>query len=274
MTRRVRSCLPCLLLLGTTALPCLSAERPARETFRTFLDDGRYLFTFPSRPTKRGVVITSSVIAMTGYLITRDEEIRDWIEEHRSETSGDLESIFEPIGRAQSGFVITGGAWLIGRLTHRDKLTRTSAVAFESFLYTGAITSLAKGAFAREPPEGPGSRGQFWEGESSFPSGHTSRTFAIATVFAESYGRRAAWVAYPIATLVGLARLEDSTHWASDVLAGGALGIAIGKALARRHDLRPERGTPGAARSSSMRIEAGPGGVRLRFLIGGRPVLP
>ncbi len=242
-------------------------ETGFRKQFRTFLSDGEYLLTFPSRPTRRGVFITASVVGVTGYLIERDEEIRDWIEEHRSETSGDLERIFEPIGRAGSGFVITGGAYLIGRWSGRDRLRHTSAVAFESFVYTGAITAAAKGLFARERPDEPGSTGQFWEGESAFPSGHTSRTFAIASVFAESYGPRAAWVAYPIATLVGLARLEDSTHWASDVLAGGALGIAIGKALSRRHDLGPDDRASGRRRAPRFAMMAGSGafGVRIHL---------
>ncbi|MCZ6695105.1 MAG: phosphatase PAP2 family protein [Acidobacteria bacterium] len=243
-------------------------ETGFRKHSRTFLDDGKYLLTFPSRPTRRGVFITASVVGATAYLVTRDEELRDWLEGHRSETTGDLERIFEPIGRAGSGFVITGGGWLLGRFFGRDRLRRTSAVAFESFVYTGVITAAAKGLFARERPDEPGSTGQFWEGESAFPSGHTSRTFAIASVFAESYGPRAAWVAYPIATLVGLARLEDSTHWASDVLAGGALGIVIGKALARRHDLRPDDRSSGRRRGARYAMMAGPGGFGVRIHLG------
>ncbi len=214
------------------------------RAFRAFLDDGRYLLTFPTRPTRRGTILTASVVGATGILLTRDEAILDWIGDHRSETSGDLERVFEPIGRIGSGFAITGSAWLLGRAAGRDRLRRTSAVAFESFIYTAAITSAAKGLFARERPDGSGSKGQFWEGGTSFPSGHTSRTFAIASVFAESYGPRAAWVAYPIAGLVGLARMENDTHWASDVLAGAGLGIAIGRALAGRHGLDAGRVAP------------------------------
>jgi membrane-associated phospholipid phosphatase len=239
----------------------IAEEAGERKILRTFLDDGRYLLTFPSRPTRRGVVLTASVLAATGILVTRDEEIRDWVQENRTETSSNLESVFEPIGRVESGLVITGGAYLLGRWTHREKLRKTSAVAFEAFVYTGAITALAKGAFGREGSRDPSSTGQFWEGGDIFPSGHTSRSFAIASVFAESYGKPAAWVGYSIATLAGLARIESSDHWASDVLAGGALGIAIGKALSRRHALRPK-----SARPVAVRI--GPREVRVRFAFG------
>ena len=33
------------------------------------------------------------------------------------------------------------------------------------------------------------------------------------------------WVAYPIASLVGWSRVQDDEHWASDVVAGAALGL-------------------------------------------------
>jgi hypothetical protein len=205
------------------------------KAWRVFLDDGKYLFTFPRRPTKKGVILTSSWLAVTGYLITRDEDIREWVWENRNETSGKLERIFEPIGRAETGILFTGGTYLIGRWSNRPKLKKTGAVAFEAWLYTGAVTAAAKGLFAREGSSDPESTGQFWEGGDIFPSGHTSRTFAIAAVFAESYGKKAAWIGYPIAGLVGLARIENSSHWASDVVAGAGLGIAIGRAIGSRH---------------------------------------
>ena len=43
-----------------------------------------------------------------------------------------------------------------------------------------------------------------YEDSGRFPSGHTSRAFTLATVLAERHGKVAAWIAYPLATLVGL----------------------------------------------------------------------
>ena len=47
------------------------------------------------------------------------------------------------------------------------------------------------------------------------------------------------WVqaaAYGIAGLVGLSRMEQGAHYASDVLAGARLGVAVGNAVVRFHD--------------------------------------
>ena len=77
----------------------------------------------------------------------------------------------------------------------------------------------------------------------SFPSGHTSSAFAIATVLASEY-KNNPWVppvAYGLATLTGLSRLNDNKHWASDVFLGGALGYFISKTLIKLHSNKKGR---------------------------------
>ena len=70
----------------------------------------------------------------------------------------------------------------------------------------------------------------------AFPSGHTSSAFALAAVLHSEFARRAspfripvAVLAYGSASVAGLARVEDNRHWATDVLAGAALGYLIGE---------------------------------------------
>lgn len=62
----------------------------------------------------------------------------------------------------------------------------------------------------------------------SFPSGHTAQAFAAATFMAKEYGHKSFWYsigAYTIATGVGVMRVLNNRHWASDVLAGAGIGI-------------------------------------------------
>jgi len=65
----------------------------------------------------------------------------------------------------------------------------------------------------------------------SFPSGHTSRVFAMATLIAFGTRRRVGAVAFVFAALVGLSRIYLGLHWPSDVLAGAVLGMALALAL-------------------------------------------
>jgi membrane-associated phospholipid phosphatase len=64
----------------------------------------------------------------------------------------------------------------------------------------------------------------------SFPSGHTSQSFFIATLMAQHF-HASLWVAfllYAIALLVGLTRMYVGAHYPRDVMAGSILGSAWG----------------------------------------------
>jgi membrane-associated phospholipid phosphatase len=59
----------------------------------------------------------------------------------------------------------------------------------------------------------------------SFPSAHTSTSFAGATAFSKMVP---AAVVYPVAIMFALSRPYLGVHYPSDVVAGAALGLAIG----------------------------------------------
>jgi membrane-associated phospholipid phosphatase len=59
----------------------------------------------------------------------------------------------------------------------------------------------------------------------SFPSGHTSSSFATATSLAYAYGPWIGVPAFAVAAFVGGSRVADNAHWFSDTVAGAALGI-------------------------------------------------
>ncbi len=64
----------------------------------------------------------------------------------------------------------------------------------------------------------------------SFPSGHTSQAFFLATVLAQHFhaGAALALLFYTLALLVGLTRIYVGAHYPRDVLAGAILGTAWG----------------------------------------------
>lgn len=63
----------------------------------------------------------------------------------------------------------------------------------------------------------------------SFPSGHTSSSFLVATIADDLYGSKIGVPAYLLAGLTGLSRIHDNKHYLSDVIFGASLGIALGK---------------------------------------------
>jgi undecaprenyl-diphosphatase len=65
----------------------------------------------------------------------------------------------------------------------------------------------------------------------SFPSGHAATAFAAAVAVGVLYPRLR-WPLFALASLVALSRVYLGVHYGSDVLAGSALGVAIGLATA------------------------------------------
>ncbi len=76
----------------------------------------------------------------------------------------------------------------------------------------------------------------------SFPSGHTTTSFACATVLG-AFVPRAAPAFYLLALAIGFSRIYVGVHWPFDVLAGIVLGVAVGLGVTalRRRGAVPRR---------------------------------
>lgn len=66
----------------------------------------------------------------------------------------------------------------------------------------------------------------------AFPSGHTATIFSVATVFAKQYSDipLVPIFSYSFATIVGISRMIEHAHWASDVFLGAVIGYLCGEA--------------------------------------------
>ncbi len=78
----------------------------------------------------------------------------------------------------------------------------------------------------------------------SFPSGHASAGFTAATLLAD--GQKAPWRYgwYGLAVVVASSRIHTRAHHASDVLAGAALGLVLGRAAKKAWPLPEQAGDP------------------------------
>ncbi|WP_299709255.1 phosphatase PAP2 family protein [uncultured Tenacibaculum sp.] len=98
----------------------------------------------------------------------------------------------------------------------------------KSFVGTVAVTSLLKLIIDKERPNG--------ESLNSFPSGHTSISFASATFIQKRYGWKYGIPAYVLASYVGFSRIESKKHDGWDVLAGAAIGYGFSYLFTKPYD--------------------------------------
>lgn len=150
--------------------------------------------------------------------------------------------------------LVLGGALATTGWAVRHDFTRKLGTDVVGAVITSGVVTLAlKGSIGRARPRMspddadmyyPG-RGFFDNSLASFPSGHTSAAFASATVLATELSRahpaHSRWIKfgmYGAATAVGLSRMTENAHWASDVFAGATLGTLSGMRVVRRRDAR------------------------------------
>lgn len=205
-------------------------------------EDFTYVATSPSRIDKESALITAGIIGAGIVLYTQDDKIRDYFQDHQSSTLDGISPIAEKFGNGlyDLGFLaLYGGS---GYLLENEKMEETSLLSLESFIVANTIGTVIKSAAGRtRPNEDEGSTKftpfSFDSAHTSFPSGHTTSAFSIASVFADEYDDKP-WVgvtAYTLASAVALQRIYDDKHWASDVFAGAALGTVVGKSVVYLH---------------------------------------
>lgn len=89
-------------------------------------------------------------------------------------------------------------------------------------------TEALKRSFPERRPDGSDRR--------SFPSGHTSTSFAAASTIHHRYGWRAGVPAQLVAAFVGVARVQARRHFWYDVVVGAAIGEASGLLLTSKRN--------------------------------------
>jgi membrane-associated phospholipid phosphatase len=121
------------------------------------------------------------------------------------------------------------GTYAVGRLFDKPCAASLGADLVRAELMAEGLTMAIKEATRRSRPEGSGY---------SFPSGHTTVSFATATVLQQHYGWKVGIPAYAVASYVAASRVEQKRHYLSDVAFGAALGIVAGRTVTVGHGRR------------------------------------
>ena len=154
-------------------------------------------------------------------------------------------------------FIIGGGMYIAGRASKSHRLADLGLHGTEALLIGEVLGSAMKGVFGRGRPyltpqdPNPDDWGFMRgfkpnDGYRSFPSGHSVAAFAAAaavTAEMSKWSPDTRWIVgtamYGGAGMVGLSRMYNNRHWASDVLVGAAIGIFAGNKVVRYHHSHP-----------------------------------
>jgi len=203
------------------------------------LDDQRGIWTSPFHWHRTDAKWLAPLGLSTVALIATDRRTSSDLVEHgdnlrRLRISKDISRL----GSLYSTGGVAGVLYLTGRATHNDRLKETGLLGAEALINSAIVVSALKTASQRQRPPEDNSSGEFFDGGSSFPSGHAISAWSLATIVAQEYGHHRPLVqvgAYGFATAVSLSRYTGRNHFLSDVLVGSAMGYGIGRYVYHKH---------------------------------------
>ncbi len=225
----------------------LSRTAPPVGLPTLLVKDAQHALTAPARwdpeDWRRAAWLSGAVLGV-GLLL--DRPIQDAVQRHRSSGLDTLARRFEPFGSAGYSALILAGFYGYGSFAGDQRAIDVAKDGLAtSLIASGLIVPVLKFAVGRSRPNadlGTGHFQPFSQGNASFPSGHSTQAFAMATVIASHYSD-VDWVpyaAYGTASLVGFSRIYHNAHFTSDVLAGAAIGVLVGQGVVGFNSQRPD----------------------------------
>lgn len=158
-------------------------------------------------------------------------------------------SFFKPgelMGELGMLLAAAGSVYVVGRVKDQPKVSHLGMDLIESLAISESLTQTLKYTTRRERPDG--------SSKNSFPSGHASDTFAIATVLERHLGWKGAVPGYIFSSYVALSRMPANRHWLSDAVFGSAVGIIAGRTVTRH------------GRAFPVTLSVVPGGAEIMYV--------
>ena len=238
------------------ACVCLSAQPSRAEEpsgIRTALEDTGQYFTSPVRWDAEDWTYLGVAVAAVAAAHQADSTVRShFATGSRAILNGGKDK--GSLTDALPSVALIAGTWATaGYLGDADGYRETWRLVEAGVFSTVTAEGLSYAA-GRVRPDGTTSPNRWRAGGSSFPSAHASAAFAIGMTFAESGNDDYRWirriVGYGVAAGTAYARVKGNVHWASDTVAGAAIGIATARFVLNRENgphvgdisLQPQKG--------------------------------
>jgi hypothetical protein len=216
-----------------------------KQFLRNFKDDFAQVLFSPKKWDSGDVINLSAILGGGILLYAADSDIRDWFDQHRSSSSEDVSNVISFFGHGACLAGLITALYASGEISDSKSLRKTSLLSLEGWITSGIIVLGFKAIVGRARPQTGESSHSFHpfslrSSFNSFPSGHASSVFAVATTIADQSEKTSVDVlSYSLATLVAISRVHDKKHWASDVFIGSVIGYVVAKkicSLNRKND--------------------------------------
>jgi len=214
-------------------------EKPGpllKKLGRNILLDQKDIWTSPFHMNRDNAGLWLGFAGITAGLIASDH----WTSTQLENSTGQVRwaNNVSNIGSIYTVIPVAAGFYAYGAVKNDSKARETGVLGTEAMLDSLVVSEALKFAAGRTRPDATGEKGSFFDGGASFPSGHAITSWALASVIAHEYSHHkiAPIVAYGLASVVSAARFTAQKHYASDIVAGGAMGWFIGRYVYKTHE--------------------------------------
>jgi PAP2 superfamily len=178
-----------------------------------------------------------------GATIGLDTDIRRGAKGIGGSTGRDIQDVATTVSWTTLGGLYAAGLW-----EGREDWRHNALTGGEGAVVSMGLTKATKAAFGRQRPDAGEGAYHCFAGGTSFVSDAATPHFAISEAVSESFGH-AYWAmlpSYAVATAVGVGRMAQDRHWASDIVGSAVLGLGTEKLFSSFHDSeqRQEKTTP------------------------------
>jgi|SRR5579871_1109310 len=173
--------------------------------------------------------------AATAALIVTDNKTSTLLENSRGQVTWG--NNISKIGTSYTLIPLVAGFYGFGVWRNDPKAREVGVLGAEALLDSLIVVEVLKPIAGRNRPNSTNEAGHFFEGGGSFPSGHAIESWTIASLLTHEYGHTkiVPIVAIGLASVVSAARFAAQQHYASDIVAGGAMGWFIGGYVYQTH---------------------------------------
>jgi membrane-associated phospholipid phosphatase len=205
-----------------------------RKLLLNILLDQEEIFTSPFHMNRQNAKWWLLSAATTAGLIAADHRIANAFENSRGQVRWG--GRISHIGASYTLVPIVAGYYGYGVWRDHAKAREIGVLGTESLLDSLIVAGILKEATRRRRPDEK-EPGEFWEGGTSFPSGHAIQVWSIASLLAHEYKHKpiVQVTAYSLASIVSASRIAAQKHFASDVVVGGTMGWFIGRYVYETH---------------------------------------
>ncbi len=169
---------------------------------------------------QENLLVLAAGLGLSGAVSGWDDQANSRLEDNAFLNAADVTNLY---GGSKYNLPAAGLLWVYGRASGYKEVCYIASTSLRTLVYVQAVVGPTKLVVGRERPDGTN--------RLSFPSGHTANSFALAELFRQRYGWKAGGPMYSLAVLTGMGRMEENVHHLSDVVAGAAIGFAIGRSV-------------------------------------------